>query len=236
MNSVLMITLPILAILFYVFAFFFHRMDYFHRQNKQFTCRNTFPYELNEPIELSKNLAGNIFLFLGLICEVLFFSFFMMATNESSASFYIVVIGGAILSVLIFALYFIPFKYVRAHLSVSLIAYVLSLALSLIFAVNATNATMDYYDYFVTGTGSGEFAELIITDIFAYSASLSAIVAFAVVCMTREPFRLNKVTQDDGTVTYERPKVFALASMEWLTVLTNILFIASLLFYVVAIG
>ncbi len=236
MNTVLVVTLPIVAILFYVFAFFLHRMDYFHRQNRRYSCRNTFPYELNEPIELSKNLPGNIFLLLGLICEVLFFSFFMMTTNESSASFYIVVIGGAILSVLIFVLYFLPFQYIRAHLSISLIAYVLSLALALIFTVNATSATIDAYDFFVTGTGSGEFAEFIITDIFSYAASISAIAAFAVVCMTREPFRLNKVTQDDGTVTYERPKVFALASMEWLTVLTNVLFIAALLFYVVAIA
>ncbi|MCD8204688.1 MAG: hypothetical protein LUC16_02555 [Coprobacillus sp.] len=235
MNSVLMIVLPIITIMFLVVAFFLHRADYFHRNNRQYSCRNTFPYELNEPIELTKNLAGNIFLLLGLICEVLFFSFFMMSTNESSASFYVIVIGGAILSVLIFFLYFVPFKYVTAHLLISLISYVLSLALSIIFVINVTGETMYYYDLFVSGSAVAEFTELILSDIFAYGAAVTSVAAFIVVCMTREPFRLKEVKQEDGTVTYERPKVFALASMEWLTILTNVLFVVALLFYVIAV-
>ncbi len=236
MTDVLLIVFLVITIVFLVVAFFLHRADYFHRNNKQYSCRNTFPYELNEPLELTKNLAGNIFLLLALICEVLFFSFFMMGTSESGASFYVIVIVGAILSVLIFFLYFVPFKYVTAHLLISLIAYVLSLALSIIFVIHVTNQTMYYYDLFIAGSAAAEFTELIIADVFAYGAALTAIIAFIVVCMTREPFRLKEVKQEDGTVTYERPRVFALASMEWLTILTNVILMAALLFYVIAVA
>ncbi len=211
---------PILVIVFFVIAYIFSRYSYKKIHHTPHRMLQTFPYEFNDPFSYDKNTAGNVFLFLSVVLEIIYCAFFDF-TFDNSATMYVIVFGLAFLALLCMVLFFLPYRYSTAHLVVSLLAFVLGFLVAILLIFKDSSVISYYGDLYKESGNASQYTEAIISIILTIICSLAMLFALILVLISRNPFKMEEVTNPDGTVTYQRPKVFAIAAMEWVTIIVN---------------
>ncbi|MCD8209680.1 MAG: hypothetical protein LUC31_02555 [Coprobacillus sp.] len=212
--------IPILVIVFFVIAIIFSRYSYKKIHHTPHRMLQTFPYEFNDPFAYDKNTTGNIFLFLSIVLEIIYCAFFDF-TYDSNATMYVIVFGMAFLALFSLVLFFLPYRYSLAHLVISLLTFVFGFLVAILLIFKDSSVISYYGDLYKESGDASQYTEAIISLIITILCSLAMLFALLLVLISKNPFKLDEVTNPDGTVSYERPRVFALATMEWVTIIVN---------------
>lgn len=124
---------------------------------------------------------------------------------------------------LISAIHLFEAKYIRTHsllVSIFIALAFLSSALSALFAI----LTFNVYNRFNQGSPLSIFCFAL----FIVAALFDILIAFNP--KLKDWTKLEKYINDDGSVSYDRPKIFPLAISEWLVILS--LFISEVIFFI----
>ena len=209
------------SIIFFFSFFIFSKMHYQHKYKIKYDIRNMFPYEHNFKSGFFDNALGNMcFVFFGLTTV----SFYILALQEGFVirQTYILFIAAILHLLASILVVFIPLERIKLHLFISLFSIVFSFPL---FGAVAFIALKEYQDF-------RSIVDLVI-------GIIAIILCIAYFFISMNP-NLNKqinyetVKNEDGTVTYKRPKYITLAFTEWLSIFATILssFLV-LLFYLI---
>lgn len=204
-----------ISVVLLFFFSLFSILNYKNRFKMKYDIRNHYPYELNYESKFSDNLTGNLALVIFGACSIAFYTLFNSDFNNGFLLF--TLIAGSIYSVILSSLVFISLKHLKLHLTLVLSSVVLSF---LIPFSNAITSSMTYKD-------TKELAPLLIL----IANALYCVFIFILMINPKLSHwaDLKEEKNSDGTVKYVRPKVFILAFIEWLLLLTSpILMILSL--------
>ena len=185
----------------------FSILNYKNRFKMKYDIRNHYLYELNYESKFSDNLTGNLAVILFSGCSIAFYSMFNSNFNNGWLLF--VLIGGCIYSVVLASLVFIPLKSLKLHLAMVFFSIVLAF---LIPFADAMACSIDYRN--TQNVGSL---------VMAIVNALYCLFIFILMINPRLSHwaELKEERNDDGTVKYVRPKVFILAFIEWLLILSS---------------
>ena len=219
MNIPILSVLASLLVLSFIGFIISSFINYKNRFNVKYNPLNMFPYELNFEATFKDNFLGNIFLFFVSILGITFYSFTIK--GSTSGFVIILVIGGIIASILTSVIALTPLRLLKTHLFLDVL-YFVSVLISL--GGNALIA-YDYHSTFYTDNLS-----LVLMIIYIVFAALFLLIIFnpKISLFTK----MEKVENSDGTYYYQRPKYFALAYTEWLTI---IFYIISILFSLITV-
>lgn len=204
-----------ISVVLLFFFSLFSILNYKNRFKMKYDIRNHYPYELNYESKFSDNLTGNLALVIFGACSIAFYTLFNSNFNNGFLLF--TLIAGSIYSVILSSLVFISLKHLKLHLALVLSSVVLSF---LIPFSNAITSSLTYRD-------TKELAPLLML----IANALYCVFIFILMINPKLSrwADLKEEKNSDGTVKYVRPKVFILAFIEWLLLLTSpILMILSL--------
>ncbi len=200
--------LPLLSALFGVTLvcsgclIIFGRSAYHQNEKTPFRFSNRFPFELLNGLSPRYALLGRS-LIIGFALSLIFFSFFGFGfPNLYQAIF--VMVGYLLVSFLFVALTLTDMRYVKLHILLASLYFV---------TVAFTSAAVSFFVF----TSPYNIYHPSLSYVAGGLALVELIIAFNPSLKRWES--LEAVTQQDGTVTYERPKRFVLPFSEWLTTL-----------------
>ena len=202
----------------FVFLFLFIFLSIFNYKNRfhqSYDIRNHYPYELNYESKFKDNLLGNISVIVFAVTSIGFYT--LMDGKYNNGFLLFTLIAGSIYSLALASLTFISFKSLRIHLLVVLLCIVLSFLIPFSNAFNLSQAYKTTKD-----------ATALVFMI------LNAVYCLIIFILMMNPklshwAELKEKNNPDGTVTYERPKYFILAFIEWFLIFTSpILMVLSL--------
>ena len=198
-----------LSIVSIIFFFLFSFTNYKVRFKSNYNIRNHFPYELNYEGEFKDNLLGNIFAILIAVGAILFYAFY--DESRTNGYFLFTMIGGMINSLTVLALIFLPLKLLKAHLATVTINVIFSFLIPFALALEAS----------IAFSKTKEAAPLI----FIIINSLICLFVFILLLNPRLTrwADMDKKENEDGSISYLRPKYLSLAFTEWLLFFLNIL-------------
>lgn len=202
------------SLLFFVAFLLFGIFYYKKRFSVPYDLRNTFPYEINYQTKFLDNILVNVFLILSLVSSIGFFAFFDI--KNIPGVILVPMIGGILLSICIFFLFFADLKYIRFHIIILILsaisAFVLASGVALVGFHKFQNDNSDIYS-------------LIISII----AALAGLFIFGVMMNPKLNFRLEmkKAVDVNGKEILVRPKYFVLAFSEWIFIFS--IFVSELL-------
>lgn len=114
-------------------------------------------------------------------------------------------------------------KYIKTHSLLATIFIVLG------FFSSALTALYSFLSYNVYARFNEGSILSIICGVFAIIFALTELI-IAVNPKLKDWIKLNKITNNDGSISYSRPKIVSLAFSEWLTAL--ILFLSEIIFFI----
>ena len=198
------------CVIFFIAFFIFSKMRYKTKYNAEYNVKNMFPYELNFKAKLQDNLLGNIFLVLYGACAL---AFFALASQKSLLPYsnVIILVASILYIVINLSLVFVPLELVKLHLGVS----IFSMVFTFTFFGAISYVCFDYYQHFqeVPYLVLGIIG--IIFCLFYFGVSMNP--------KLNAPLNYEEVKNEDGSITYKRPKFFVLAFSEWLCIFANLL-------------
>lgn len=207
--SYIALSFLIASFIFFGFGILASIKHYNRRFSLKYDVRSFFPYELNYEAKFSDNLLGNLLLVLSFLFMGAFFCFY---NNNPNNGFLIFIMIAGIINVLTCTVsFFLPLKYLKAHLAVVVFLFCFSFLLNAGIAIAA-----------VSNYSSNKNVGLIVLAIIAI---IFALIIFIVVLNPKLVHfdKLKKVTNEDGSVKYIRPKYFVLAFSEWICIFLNYL-------------
>ncbi len=205
----LVVCLTVVSIIFFAFFMLASASHYKSKFNVKYTPRNMFPYELNYEAKVTDNWMGNIlYLFFSMAMVGVFVCLF--GTTESSLLLTLCIVG-IIVNVLGLFLPFVPVKYIRVHLLIDILYFILTFFTVACVALTAFEEYQNFNSVFAL--------------VMAIVAAVFAVLYFVILMNPKLTgwAKMDKNENSDGTVYYSRPKYFPLAYTEWLTILMNII-------------
>lgn len=202
------------SLLFFMAFLLFGIRYYKKRFNIPYDLRNTFPYEINYQIKFLDNIFVNVFLILSLVSSIGFFTFFDI--KNIPGVILVPMIGGILLSISIFFLFFADLKYIRFHIIILILSAISS------FVLMSGVALIGFHNFQID---NNDIYSLVISII----AALAGLFIFGVMMNPKLNFRLEmkKAVGVDGKEILVRPKYFVLAFSEWIFIFS--IFISELL-------
>lgn len=218
----------IILIAAYLFFIVFNILFFKKQQKFNFNFRNMFPNELYL-YDSKKNPYYFISLAIGSAASIASFSpltfYYTYAEEATNYTWFIVFIAivFALTSLSFISLCVIPANYIKIHVTISTIFFCLSLLSSSILAVL-------FYSFY---NNTKEIVPLI----FMIIAIVVSLFYLIIIISPKLKYwtNLQKVTNDDGSVVYVRPKYFVLAFSEWLIFFFNILLAILILIFTMII-
>jgi hypothetical protein len=215
------IGLFISSIIFFMGFFFFSKIQYKHKYKTNYDIRNMFPYEHNFNKEYVDNIFGNILFVLFNLCSI---GFYVIVTQEGFTvnNYFILMIAAILHIVASLFLIFIPLNLIKVHLFDSLLSMVLSVAH---FGALAFVSLSDYQILLNP-------ADLVIGII----SLVFTLISFGIIMNPKLNNKISyvEVKNEDGSISYKRPKYFVLAFSEWLSIfMVPIAMILTLIFYLI---
>ncbi|MCR4879880.1 MAG: hypothetical protein K5906_02870 [Bacilli bacterium] len=198
-----------ISVVFLIIFIFFSIFNYKNRFHMSYDLRNHYPYELNYEGKFKDNLIGNLAICLYSGSSIAFYCLFDPSFTNGFLVF--TLIAGTLLSLSLLSLVFIPLKALKTHLIMVLIAVVLAF---LIPFSNAMACAINYRD-----TSSVSSLVMMIAN------SIYCLFIFFLIMNPKLSHwaELKEEKSPDGTKKYVRPKIFILALIEWLLIITNVL-------------
>lgn len=184
--------------------------NYKAKYKQKYNIRNMFPYELNFKNAFADNITGNLCLILYVLVTL---GFYIICFYEGFIvkNYYVAVIAITINVLMSASLVFVPLNAVKLHLGVGLISLVSSIG---VFGSIGFVLLTDY-----------QILELIPSLILGIISLVFCLFYFGVTMNPKLNSKINYETKqnEDGTVSYIRPKYFVLAFSEWLSIFTNLI-------------
>lgn len=205
-------------VIFGVFFFaVFIAASIFHYVNKyksKYSIKNMFPYEFNYNSPFVENFWGNISFIAYTGIAIAFHYTCLLNPNDGIG----IALNIAMTIASLFALFllFIPLRYIRLHSVIAILSIVFSFL---------SSALLSIYGFKLNNTDNN----MVYIVVFA----LAAVIALIQLVVIANPklsmnFQYDTKKNDDGSVTYIRPKYIVMAFSEWIIILLNsILFILS---------
>lgn len=204
------------SILFFLAYFLLSRINYKNRFKDKYDIRNHFPYEFNYESKFVDNILGNSALILSIGFAISLFALGLVYFKTNGYVLF-VIISGAIYSLLILLMNFLPLKNVRIFMIFSIFLFVAS------FFVPAALGLTAFSLY-------QQFRRVI--DLIVMIVSFTfALIYFVMIMNPRLSFdiRLETKCNDDGENVLVRPKYVSMAFTQWLMffglLISEILFI-----------
>jgi hypothetical protein len=188
------------------------RAAYRMEEKANYKFSNHFPYELLNAFGTKYAALGRILVIMTTLGILLFGYFGFAFPNLYQAIF--VMVGFTLCGSLLATLFMTDMRYAKLHLLLASLYFVM-----VVFTAVAVC-------YFVITSPYTVYHQAL-----AYIAGVVAVVEIVIALNPRLKRweTLEAVTQEDGTVSYERPQRFVLAYSEWLTTGLLLLLIASIL-------
>ena len=216
------IGLSISFILFFVSHFVLSRANYKKRFGTNYDFRNHFPYEFNFEAPFSLNILGNVALIMACTISVGFFS---LTASEITANGFIIfaLISGAIYSIMIGVMNFIPLKTLKAHLFLSIILYASAFATPCAIGLGAFNVYQ----------GSKSPFPLVVM-------ILSLVIGLFHFVLIMNPtlslnIKMQVATDEKGNEIYVRPKLIMMAFTVWMLMFDMVLVQVMLILFMLTI-
>ena len=216
------IGLSISSILFFVSYFLLSRANYKKRFGTDYDFRNHFPYELNFEAPFSLNLLGNIALVMGCALSTGLFALTLSEIRNNGFIIY-ALISGALYSIFIAVINFIPLKTIKIHLLFAIFLFASAFATPCAIGLGAFN----YYQ------GSKDVFSLVVMII-----SLTIGLFHFVLIMNPKlslNIKMQVATDEKGNQIYIRPKFIMMAFTEWMLIFSVALSQIMLILFMIAI-
>lgn len=204
MNPFVTLALCGASVVFFIGYFLFSKRNYFNRFNIEYHVRNTFPYEFNYQGRFKDNLLGNLFLCLFFITSIGNFAMFDL-THTGFMIF--VLVMGLFSSIMVLLINFVPLKLLKGHIATSVLTFLAA------FITPASIAIASFSIY-----RSNQNSLALATSIIAIVVTVFVFILIMNPNLTHWA-HVEKKTNEDGSVSYVRPKYFVLAFSEWLCVI-----------------
>lgn len=209
------------AIIFFVGYILFSIANYKKRFKNQYDLRNCFPYELNYESRFADNLFGNISLIMSMAFSLAVFAL-GLSYFKTNGYLLVVMISGALYTIFVALINFIPLKFLRAHLVFIILLFItafLTPGSAGLTAFNVYQENQTVYPIVVM--------------------SISLVVALFVFGLIMNPklsmnIKMNVAIDEKGNEHYVRPKFIVIAFTEWLLICG--LMISELLFLLVIVA
>ena len=207
MNNYALVFLVVEVFLFAGFLFF-SIMNYKERFKSNYDLRNHFPYELNFESPYKENFLGNTLLLLATASGIAFYVLF--DNNKTNGYFMFIMIGGIVHLLAMFFLVFVPLKLLKSHLVLVTLDIILSFLIPFALAISAS------FRFYHTNDA-----------IYMIFIIIPAVICLWVFIMMMNPkltnwSRMDKKKNEDGSITYTRPRYFILALYEWMLMFTSL--------------
>ena len=190
-------------------AFIVSRITYKDRFKHNYDIRNHFPYEFNYESNFKDNLLGNACFMISAVSLAIFYSTFDM--DKNNGLYIAAFICGVLNTISLIMMIFLPLKMLKHHLLLVAMAVTFSFLSPFFIALNGVLSYNAYPD-----------------GIKLVPAIIGVVDCLFIVILFINP-RLNKWASlekkenEDGSISYVRPKIFVLAFTEWLLILNNLL-------------
>ena len=209
------------AIIFFVGYILFSITNYKKRFKNQYDLRNCFPYELNYESKFADNLFGNLSLIMSMAFSLALFAL-GLSYFKTNGYLLVVMISGALYSIFVALINFIPLKFLRAHLIFTIILFIVAFLTPGSAGLTAFNIYQQ----------NSEIYPIIVM-------SFAALVALFVFGLIMNPklslnIKMNIATDDKGNEYYVRPKFIVIALTEWILICG--LIVSELLYLLVIIA
>ena len=209
------------AIIFFVGYILFSITNYKKRFKNQYDLRNCFPYELNYESKFADNLFGNISLIMSMAFSLSLFAL-GLSYFKTNGYLLVVMISGALYSIFVALINFIPLKFLKAHLIFAVILFIVAFLTPGSAGLTAFNIYQQNHNVF----------PIVVM-------SLAALVAIFVFGLIMNPklslnIKMNVATDEKGNEYYVRPKYIMIAFTEWMLIIGLIL--SELLYLLVIIA
>lgn len=200
----------IISLLTFVGFIFFSYSNYEKRFKNKYNIKNMFPYELNFESKFQDNLLGNLFLVLFIVSSVVL-SILLPTMHRGSAGIIFLMVTSILAYAFLAFVCFVPLKFLKFHLLVSVIFICFSFAA---FGAIAF-AGVEFYNLFLQ-------PKFMVIAVFGF------IFLFLIFMLLMNPklstwAKVDVIENPDGTTTPIRPKYFVLAFTEWLTIFSNVI-------------
>ena len=190
-------------------AFIISRITYKDRFNHPYDIRNHFPYEINYESNFKDNLLGNVCFIISSICLASFYATF--DTDKINGFYIAAFICGVLNTIALLLMLFLPLKMLKHHLLIVAITISLSFLSPFFIALNGVMS----YNYYPSGMK-------LVPSIIAAIDCLFMVILFVNPRLNKWA-NLEKKENEDGSISYIRPKIFVLAFTEWLLLFNNLL-------------
>ena len=209
------------AIIFFVGYILFSITNYKKRFKNQYDLRNCFPYELNYESKFTDNLFGNLSLIMSMAFSLALFAL-GLSYFKTNGYLLVVMISGALYSIFVALINFIPLKFLRAHLIFTIFLFIVAFLTPGSAGLTAFNIYQQ----------NSEIYPIIVM-------SFAALVALFVFGLIMNPklslnIKMNIATDDKGNEYYVRPKFIVIALTEWILICG--LIVSELLYLLVIIA
>ncbi|MCD8194826.1 MAG: hypothetical protein LUD22_00755 [Coprobacillus sp.] len=227
----LILVVGIIAIVFFIVSLIAHTYTYQTTTKTKYSFLNRFPYELNDSFDPRKNITGNLTITFALLLEVVFYLSMISTFNFSSGYLWFTAIGGILVAIFSFFLYFLPFRYLNAHIGLATGSFVIILAIAVSLSLNTGFYLTDYMNFMIDNSYTAEFWDCVISIVISIVVGLILLIILFYTLTKKNPFKLQEIVHDDGTKEYVRPKYFAFALMEWSSIFASFILIISVILY-----
>ena len=195
--------LSILSVFFVFLSIVAGRISYKGRNQKQYSFRNTFPFEFNYNAKFIDNFYSNSLINLSVLLSGLFYIFFLTKVHNDGVLLSLGIFG-LISSICLGFLYFVPLKLIKPHLLLDAIFFMANIIVASLIAIGGykirqEGGALDFLIFFYIGLALTA-ANLIVIFNPKLSTKLMAI----------------KKGDENGQEYYERPRYIVLAFSEWL--------------------
>ena len=206
MSNPLLLALFLLGVFLLVVFYFVSSMFYKRHHETKYHFYQMFPYEFNYPAVFKENTYGNALFILGNIAVMSFYIISPYSSLYKTMSMIIAIVFTMVLICLIL----MPLRYLRTHMTLSVVTMTLSMALPLFNLFLA-------FDQYQLET---EQIKKVLAIIAMVVAGLLALFMMVLILNPKLTFRiyLDKETDNSGKEVLKRPKVIYLALTEWASI------------------
>ena len=187
----------------------------------QYDFRNCFPYELNYESKFADNLFGNLSLIMSMGFSLALFAL-GLSYFKTNGYLLVVMISGALYSLFVVLINFIPLKFMRVHLIFTIFLFIMSFATpgsAALTAFNVYQQTKAVYPITIMVICS-------VVTLFVFGLIMNPKISLNI--------KMNVATDDKGKEYYARPKYIMIAFTEWMLIFGLIL--SELLYLLVLIA
>ena len=206
MQNPLLLALFCLGIMLLTAFYFVSALLYKRRHNQKYHFYQMFPYEFNYPSVFKNNSYGNVLFILSAFAVAAFY----ILNPYSSIYRTITMIIAIVFTMILICLVLMPLYYLRTHMTLSVVAMTLSMALPLF------NFIFVFSQYKI----EADEVKRILCVASMVVSGLLALTMMALILNPKLTFKiyLDKGLDSSGNEVLIRPKVIFLALTEWMSI------------------